>query len=90
MRSICIALFCAAAIIAVGFATAQADVDAVVAETAFVDTPPALADTATLVETLTTSETDDQDDDHDGHNHGPSPPPPPASGNKKKNGPSAQ
>jgi hypothetical protein len=65
MRSICIALFCTAAIVAVGFATAQAD--AVVAETAFVDVPPALGDEATLVETLSTSETDDQDDDHDGH-----------------------
>ena len=53
MRSICITLFCTAAIIAVGIATDEAD--AVVAENEFFDTPPALADEANL-ETLSTSD----------------------------------
>ena len=52
MRSICIALFCT--VIAIGFASDEAD--AVVAETGFFDAPPALADEASLVETLSTSD----------------------------------
>jgi len=54
MRSICIALFCTAAVIAIGFASDEPD--AVVAENGFFDAPPALADEASLVETLSTSD----------------------------------
>ena len=58
MRSICIALFCTAAIIAVGFANDEAD--AVVAENAVFDAPQAPADEANLLETSTSDEVSPQ------------------------------
>jgi len=77
MRSICIALFCTAAVIAIGFASDEAD--AVVAETGFFDAPPALADEANLVETLSTSDalsTSDEVSPQSPQTNRPSGPPP--------------
>ena len=55
MRSICITIFCAAVIIAVGFATDEESADTIITENIFSDVTP-LSDETTLVESLSSDE----------------------------------
>merc|ERR1712086_1074877 len=55
MRSICITIFCAAVIIAVGFATDEESADTIITENIFSEVTP-LSDETTLVESLSSDE----------------------------------